>query len=116
MSETRSIILFLGLCIPLRLAIAYASTKIPGEYMRYLAVALMAVAVGILYLYFAGARMSAPEAGGVTWWAPYRLIIGALWLIAAIYAFQGRKDMVWVPLVIDVLLGLAIFYVRHFAK
>ncbi len=114
MTEKTSMLLFLGACIPLRLALAYASTRIPAAYMPIFAVFLLLVAVGILYLYFTNARMSAPEAGGATWWAHYRLLIGALWLVAAIYAFQGRNDMVWIPLVIDVIFGLVIFYLRHF--
>lgn len=109
------IILFLGACVPLRLFIAWGSTKVPKAYMPYFATALLAVSFGFLYLYFIGGRMKAPEAGGETWWASYRLLIGLLWLAAATYAFQGRMDMVWIPLVIDVLLGLVLFYKRHFS-
>ncbi len=111
-----SIVLFLGACIPLRLFIAWASTKIPYEYLPVFATALLAVSLGLLYLYFTGGRLKAPEAGGKTWWVHYRLIVGLLWLAAAIYAFQGRRDIIWIPLVIDVMFGLAIFYKKHFAN
>lgn len=113
---TKSIVLFLGLCVPLRLFIAWGSIKIPTKYLPYFATALLSVAIGILYLYFTNGRMQAPEAGGTTWWSSYRLLIGVLWLTAAIYAFQGRQDMIWIPLVIDVLLGLAILYRKHFLQ
>lgn len=113
-SRSRSRALFLGGCIPLRLFIAWSSTKIPIRYLPFFATALLSVAIGFLYLYFTGGRMQAPEAGGATWWAPYRLIIGLLWLAAAIYAFLGRTDLVWIPLIIDVLFGLVIFYRRHY--
>lgn len=109
-----SIALFLGACIPLRLLLAWSSTKIPSRYLPFFATALLAVALGFLYLYFTGNRMHAPEAGGTTWWAPYRLIIGLLWLAAATYAFMGRTELIWIPLVIDVLFGLIVFYIRHF--
>jgi hypothetical protein len=110
-----SIVLFLGMCIPARLFIAWSSTKIPAAYLPYFATVLLLVAIAFLYLYFTGSRMQAPEAGGATWWASYRLIIGLLWLAAAIYAFQGKNNMIWVPLVIDVLLGMVLFYYKHFA-
>lgn len=109
-----SIALFLGLCIPFRLAIAWGTTKIPLDYLKYLGIILLLVALGFLYLYFSNSRLQAPEAGGSTWWASYRLLIGMLWLTASIYAFTGRNDMIWKPLIIDVLLGLVIFYYKHF--
>ena len=112
----RSIALFLGACVPCRLAIAWGSTKIPVPYLPFIGVLLAAISAGFLYLYFMNGRLNAPEAGGKTWWASYRLIIGLLWLAAAVYAFQGRSDLVWIPLVIDVIFGIAIFYRHHFTN
>lgn len=109
-----SVMLFLLLCIPFRLFIAWISIKIPDTYLPYFACGLLIVALSFFYLYFTDGRMNAPEANGATWWASYCLLIGMLWLTAAIYAFQCRKDIIWIPLIIDVLLGLAIFYKRHF--
>jgi len=54
----------------------------------------------------------APEGGGVTWWANYRLIHGLLYLCASIYLFQKQR-LAWIPLTMDVLLGLIIFISRH---
>lgn len=102
------VLLFFGLCIPFRAAIAYGSTKLPSAYLPYFGLLLLAVAFAMFYLYFTNSRLSAAEAGGVTWWAPYRLIIGALWLVAAIYALQGRRDLIWVPLAIDIVLGITL--------
>ena len=100
------LLLFFAFCLPARAAIAYGSTVVPRAYLSYFGAVLMAVALGFLYLYFTGGRMGAPEAGGVTWWAPYRLLVGGLWMIAAIYALQGKRDLVWIPLVMDILLGV----------
>ena len=108
------IALFLGLCIPARLFIAWLSTVIPATYLPLFACFLLVVAIAFLYLYFTNGRLQAPEAGGATWWASYRLIIGLLWLAAAIYAFQGESSLIWIPLVIDVLFGMVIFYKKHF--
>ena len=103
-------LLFLFACIPARLLIAWLSTKFSGKLFGSL---LLAVALGFLWLYFTGGRKYAPEAGGVTWWAQYRLIIGLLYLAAAVYSFQGLTQFAWIPLIIDVLLGLVIFLIKH---
>lgn len=106
-----SILLFLFACIPARLLLAWYSTKVPN--LTIFGLLLLLMALSFLYLYFTNSRLQAPEAGGATWWANYRLIIGLLYLAAAVYALQGKRDLVKYPLLIDVLFGLYIFYKRH---
>lgn len=108
-----SVALFLLACIPARLLLVWGSTQIPEQYMKLFATLLLAMALGFLYLYFTKGRQNAPEAGGVTWWANYRLIIGFLYLAAAIYAFQGKQNLVWIPLLIDVIFGFILFLQKH---
>jgi hypothetical protein len=107
------ILLFLFVCIPLRSLLIWYSTKVPN---KYLSVILLAISLSFLYLYFSNSRLKAPEAGGVTWWAPYRLIIGLLYLASAIYSFQGRTELVRLPLIMDVVLGLVLFLIRNYQK
>ena len=57
----------------------------------------------MLYLYFIKGRMNAPEGGGTTWWANYRLIHGLLYICASIYLLQEER-LAWIPLTMDVLL------------
>ena len=108
-----SVALFLFACIPTRLFMVWISTKIPVKYLGFFAALLLVMSLSFLYLYFTKGRQIAPEAGGVTWWANYRLIIGLLYLAAAIYAFQRRRDLIWIPLLIDTLFGLVIFAKKH---
>jgi hypothetical protein len=108
-----SVLLFLLLCIPARLLIAWGASRVPTKYMMMYAFGLLAIALGFLYLFFTKGRQMAPEAGGVTWWANYRLIIGLLYLAAAIYLFQGRRDLAWIPIVIDTSFGLMLFINKH---
>ena len=100
--------LFFGVCIPLRLSLAYLATTLNKEDLRFFGKFLLVIALGFLYLYFTNKRLNAPEAtGGVTWWSEYRLIHGLLYLCAAIYALQG-KNTAWIPLLIDVGLGASL--------
>jgi len=107
--------MFLFACLPLRSAMAYAAWRLPPAQLRIYALPLLAVGGAFAYLYFAGARMDAPEGGGVTWWAPYRLLHAALYLAAAAYAAQGSA-LAALPLTIDVVTGLALWLTRRAAN
>ena len=103
---------FLLACLPLRACLAYAAWRLPPAGLRVYALLLLAVGAAFAYLYFAGARLAAPEGGGITWWAPYRLMHAALYLTAAAYAAQG-SSVAALPLAIDVALGLALWLAKR---
>ena len=105
--------LFLLGCIPARLFLVWLSQNIPVRYLKIFGGLLLIMAMGFLYLYFTNGRLNALEAGGKTWWADFRLVFGALYLVAAIYCFQGKQNMVWVPLSIDVFFGLLLFIIKR---
>jgi hypothetical protein len=105
-------LLFLFGCIPIRLGLVYLSTKIPHHLLVYFGIFLLGISLSFAYLYFTNGRLNAPEAGGRTWWAKFRIIHAMLYLAAAIYAFQGLPH-VWVPLLLDVIFGLSIFILRQ---
>ena len=106
-----SILLFLFACIPARLFLAWYSTKV--QNLTLYGLVLLGIALSFLYLYFTSSRLQAPEAGGATWWASYRLIIGLLYLAAAIYSLQGHRDLVKYPLLLDVAFGMFLFYKKR---
>ena len=108
-----SVLAFLFLCIPARILIALGSKYVPDKYLKAYATALLLMGLSFIYLYFTNKRLDSPEAGGKTWWANYRIIIGSLYVCAAIYAFQGRRDLIWIPLVMDIVFGIIIFAKRH---
>lgn len=113
---TRSQLLVLFGCIPLRIFLAYVSTIIPKEYQTIFGVILLMMSLSFLYLFFTGGRMNAAESGsGVTWWSKLRVIHGLLYLSAAIYAIKHLK-FVWIPLTIDVLFGIVVFFYHYFLK
>jgi hypothetical protein len=103
---------FLFGCIPVRLFLVYIAAKIPTKYLNYFGIFTSALAIGFLYLYFTNGRKNAFEAGGKTWWANIRLLHGLLYLVASIYAFNGYK-YVWIPLFLDVILGMTVFLLHH---
>jgi hypothetical protein len=100
-------LLFYGICIPLRIVIAYlAYIATTSKNPRWKLYALPLALTGLVfaYLYITNGRLHAPEGGGQTWWAQFRLIHALLYIAAAIYVIQG-DNKAWVPLVIDVFTG-----------
>ena len=112
-NNSTSIYLFLLGCIPTRIVLVLIAAYLSRKYLPYYGVILLGPAMGFLYLYFFKLRMNAPEAGGPTWWANFRIIHGLLYLAAAILAIQ-RKSIAWVPLAIDVIFGLCLFIYHRF--
>lgn len=108
----KSILYFLLGCIPIRIIIAIIPTIINPIYLPYYGILLLIQAISFFVLYFGHFRLYADEAGGKTWWSELRLIHGLLYLCASIYAMQ-KKVIAWIPLTIDIIVGLAFFIYHH---
>ena len=109
MENRTRIVLFWGLCIPLRLGLALVPTVLNGTQYYYLGTMVCAMAVGTLYLAFTNSRLHAHGGGGNTWWAPFRFVHGFLLLAAAVYLFRQDR-MAYAPLLLDALLGMVLFF------
>lgn len=109
-----SIKLFLLGCLPTRFLLALTAKRLAGPKLRALGYVLLAIAFSFLWLYFKNARLSAFEAaGGVTWWAPFRLLHGALYLASAVYALQMKGALAWIPLAVDLVMAVAVWSCRN---
>lgn len=105
--------LFLPLCIGSRALLAYLAYKLDPKYLPWMAVIALIIAVGFIRIYFFAPRNTGPEVfGGKIWWNDYRLVHAINYLAFAVLAFQ-KKSYSWVPLAIDVVLGLVLFLVYH---
>ena len=124
-------LLFLTMCIPLRIIFAllpnYNLIKMIGInfnpkifYILY-GLVLLAISFGFLYLYFLNKRLDAQEAGGKTWWHNLRLLHGMLYLCASIYILWNINNLEMIryaslPLVLDVIIGLGSFINHRYLK
>ena len=108
-----SILAFIFLCIPARIFLAYISRIIPDKYLKIYGILLLLMGLSFLYLFITNSRLNAPEAGGKTWWSQFRIIIGFFYIAAAVYAFQGKRNLIWIPLAMDIVFGLTIFAYQH---
>ena len=110
-AQTKTISFF-SLCVTARFFIAYLAYLATRDQSKYpiwklFALLPLAIGIGMAYLYFTNTRLNAPEGGGTTWWAKYRLIHAMLYITAAIYIAQGN-DTAWVPIVVDTILGIVL--------
>lgn len=112
LSKQQRILYFLLGCIGVRSILAVSPIYIPENMLPILGIITITIGTSFLFLYFTNGRMNAPEGGGVTWWAKYRLIHGLLYVTASIYLFQKQRTA-WIPLTIDLLLGLVVFLFKY---
>ena len=112
-ANTRKWAFMLG-CIPARLLLVVLARGdiIPNKYMNLFGFLLFCIAVGMLYLYFTNGRQHAYESGGYTWWRHLRLIHGLLYLASAIYIYKKHYDVAWMPLLADVIIGIAYYWAK----
>tara|TARA_Y100000992_G_C21243893_1_gene482202 strand:+ start:48 stop:413 length:366 start_codon:yes stop_codon:yes gene_type:complete len=100
--------LLFGVCLLVRLLIAIIPLYLSKKWLPYYGIIILSIGLSFLNLYFTNGRLKAPEGGGDTWWAKYRLIHGLLYLSGAIYLFHQER-LASIPLLIDVTLGLVLF-------
>ena len=106
-------LLFLGICIPVRLIAMFIALYIPNKYLPIIGFPYLLAGIGIIYIYITGSRQNGAETmGQPIWWNGLRPAHGLIYLVFAISAFARYKDS-WMILLIDVLLGLTAFWTYH---
>ena len=106
--KTRILYFLIG-CIGGRTALAIAPLYLPEKYLTLLGIITLIIGSSLMYLYVTNGRLNAPEGGGKTWWAKYRIIHSLLYITASIYLLKGERTA-YLPLTVDVLIGLFLFY------
>ena len=126
-------LLFLSLCIPIRLAIAvtskhYGNLKTKVELpiigsikiIRLLGYLALCPIIGWLYITFISPRKTGPETfGDKIWWNNIRPIHILLYIAFAYLALSNnlrKESKSWIPLFVDALLGLVSFFIYHWSS
>lgn len=109
-------LLFLFGCIAVRTLFAYVAKTIDVKYLPYLGALAILPAVGFLYIFFTKSRETGREVfGEKIWWNNLRPLHALLYLTFAFLAFQ-KKQYSWIPLAIDVCVGLVSFLTFHYLQ
>lgn len=84
--------LYLLFCIPARIALAALPLMLGARHLETFGLLLLLAGVGFLWLYATNTRLSAPESTtGTTWWAPLRVVHGALFVTAGLLVAGGNR-------------------------
>jgi len=103
---------FLFGCIGLRLLFVLIARFSPLSYLPYLGTLALIPAIGFSYLWLFDQRLTGFEAGGKIWWHSWRIAHALLYFAFAYLAIKQSKQA-YIPLAIDVTLGLALFFLHH---
>ena len=105
---------FLLACIPMRFLFVYIAKKISPVYLPYLGLLALFPALGFLIIYFGGYRKKGGETfGQKIWWNNLRPIHAILYICFSYLAINKNKNA-FMPLLIDVVIGLFSFMIYHF--
>ena len=106
-------LLFLLLCIPIRVHIVYFAKTLSPQYVFYLGLLMIIPALVMLYTYFSNTRQTGAETfGAPIWWNSIRPLHGLLLLCFSLMAINKHNNA-YIPLALDVILGFTAFIVNH---
>ena len=107
-------LLFLGGCIPARLVLTALAKYLPLQYLPFLGLITLSIAIGFIYLYFTGKRTIGFETQGAPiWWSKFRIIHGLMYLLFSLLAFNYYRNAYKI-LFADTMLGLILFIIHHY--
>ena len=108
-SEKTRTVLYLTICVPIRLVLAYMPIYLADTHRPYLATLTGAMSLGMLCLALGNDPSTQTGFfGGHAWWAPYRVVHGMILLLATVLLLRRDKNAS-VLLLVDVLVGLVIY-------
>jgi hypothetical protein len=108
-------LLFLLLCIPIRIIFVLVAKTINKKYLPYCGYIGLIISIGFAYIYIFNKRKTGNETfGKKIWWNNLRPIHSLLYLIFA-YLAINKKKTAYIPLLFDVIIGLISFLIYHYS-
>ena len=105
---SRQIAFWIG-CIGIRTIFVYIAYVASKKYLQIMGIIALIPAIGFFVIYFGGLRKTGIEVapgGGEIWWSSLRPVHGSLYLCFAILALSSLRQYAWVPLAVDVSIGV----------
>ena len=110
---TKRYLMFLFGCIIARTSLVFLAKNVPSKYLTYMGYIALIPAIGFAYIYLTGIRKTGGEVfGEKIWWNNLRPIHSLLYFTFA-YMAINKKDTAYIPLLIDVNIGLLAFLGYH---
>ena len=113
-SFQKRFLLFLIGCIGMRSLFVILARKANTEYLKYMGYLALLPAIGFIYIYLTGSRMTGGETfGDKIWWNNLRPLHALIYFLFAYNAIIGNKNA-WLYLLFDVVFGLTSFLIFHY--
>lgn len=113
MNNIQKRFLLFSICILVRFLLVSLAYYLPEKYVYYMSFPALLVSLGFFIIYFGNLRKIGAEVlGDKIWWNDLRPIHGLNYIIFAYMAFTFNKNS-YIPLLIDVILGLLSFIIYH---
>jgi uncharacterized membrane protein len=115
---TRQIAFWIG-CIGIRTTFVYMAYIASKKYLQIMGIIALIPAIGFFVIYLGGLRNTGIEVapgGGKIWWSALRPVHGLLYLFFSILALSRLRQYAWIPLVIDVTIGVLAKLFRYNGK
>jgi hypothetical protein len=107
-------LLFLVGCIGTRSLFVVLAKKASTEYLKYMGYIALLPAIGFIYIYLTGSRITGGETfGDKIWWNNLRPLHALIYFLFAYNAITGNKNA-WLYLLFDVVFGLTSFLIFHY--
>lgn len=106
--------IFLFGCVPARLLLAFLAARDVGRpWLQWI---ILFTGLTFAYLFLSKSRLTAREAGGPTWWAPWRWVHAALYIAAGVMLLRKRSLDAGRLLFIDLLFGVVLHVHRYYVS
>ena len=104
----KSLALFLLVCIPLRILLAYLAKVGSMRVLQLIGLFAITMSIGFMYIYITGTRQTGAEVfEGKIWWNDFRPVHAFIYAYFAWMVFVSQNyDDAWILLALDVVVGL----------
>jgi len=105
MDTQKRMLLFTFICIPTRIALAFAAKSVLPKYSKIVSIIAIFIAIAWIYKYFThDSKTSRGAYGGKVWWNKMRIVHAVIFIIFAILVIQKNPNA-WLLLLFDVVIG-----------
>ena len=115
LSRTRRSLLFVFVCLPIRLLIPLGMIYVHKSYLRFISFILFGFSLGFMNAYMKGDKLYVGFFGGEKWWIKNDIVHAVLYLTAGVLAFRYNKKA-YIPLVLDVAFSFVTFVFNNLAR
>ena len=112
-SRNTRIILFFCVCVVIRLLFVWLAKNLSINHLKIMGLIALVPVIGFLFQFMFNPSKSGAF-GGVPWWNKLRPFHALMYALFFVLAFSPKHNMAWIPLLIDIIVGVIAFSLTYF--